>query len=165
MRGSHYGLHVGTRQAALEALNARIGTPAEGEWDGTRIYGKTLLSPGMRTGYSSAEFPGAAATRDDTPKYPSGRATYSDNTAVPLDAIPDVYPVNITGRMTNTPSTPHGDWKANGLMAGQIKRGRAKSGYYYTNEGEDAGSISAVVPGPGHVERADAGIPKQMRLF
>lgn len=38
------GIHVGTYQAAKEALEARIGVPAEGEWDGTREYGKTLLA-------------------------------------------------------------------------------------------------------------------------
>lgn len=30
------GIHVGTKLAATQALEARIGVPAEGEWDGTR---------------------------------------------------------------------------------------------------------------------------------
>jgi len=44
LRGSAYGLHVGSFAAAEQALNARIGVPAEGSWDGTREYGKTLLA-------------------------------------------------------------------------------------------------------------------------
>ena len=44
-------------------------------------------------------------------------------------------------------------FKANGFMSGQIKRGTAKRGYYYTQVGEDAGSISAVVPNAAHIER------------
>jgi hypothetical protein len=31
-------------------------------------------------------------------------------------------------------------------MAGQIKRGRARRGYFYENVSEDAGSVSAVLP-------------------
>ena len=156
LRGSHYGLHVGTRQAAADALNARIGEPLEGEWDGTRIYGKTLLKPYRMTGNEQI----------NEPRYPSGKASYSDSTPVALDAIPEIVPLDIVGRMVNTPSSGiYGDFQANGRMAGQIKRGRAKSGYYYRNESEDEGSISAVVPGPAHVRRRDAGIPKQMRLF
>ena len=38
------GIHVGTKLAATQALEARIGVPAEGSWDGTREYGKTLLA-------------------------------------------------------------------------------------------------------------------------
>src|SRR5574343_670557 len=45
LRGGRSGLHVGTKQAATEALEARIGIPADGKgWDGTREYGKTLLA-------------------------------------------------------------------------------------------------------------------------
>jgi hypothetical protein len=160
LRGGHYGLHVGTERAAQDALNARIGKPAEGTWDGTRIYGKTLLAGSYGHGIAS----GKRDTSQDY--YPSGNATYSDTSKVALDAIPEVVPVGITGPMTNTPRTPLGDWQANGIMSGQVKRGRAKSGYYYENVAEDAGSISAVVPPGGkHLERLDKGQPKQMRLF
>jgi predicted RNA binding protein YcfA (HicA-like mRNA interferase family) len=55
--------------------------------------------------------------------------------------------------MSNTPQTPHPDFKANGLMTGLLKRKAARRGFYYGNVGEDSGSISATVPGPGHVER------------
>ncbi len=54
--------------------------------------------------------------------------------------------------MTNTFFTPHKDAQANSLMAGQLKRGRAKSGYYYTNIEEDEGSVSAVVPSKEHIK-------------
>jgi len=39
-----YGIHIGTKLAATQALEARIGVPAKGEWDGKRIYSKTLLA-------------------------------------------------------------------------------------------------------------------------
>ncbi len=55
--------------------------------------------------------------------------------------------------MTNTPNSAHEDFRANGLMGGQLKRGTAKNGYYYKNVGEDAGSVSAVVPSGAHVEK------------
>lgn len=48
--------------------------------------------------------------------------------------------------MTNQLSNPHGDYQANGYMAGQIKRGRARRGYFYENVSEDEGSVSAVLP-------------------
>lgn len=138
LRGGHYGLHVGTHEAAKQALEARIGRPAEGTWDGTREYGKTLLA-----GYGNAE-----------PRYPApGRAMYSDRTPVAMDAKPNVMPVRIIGEMTNDESTPHDDSRANGLMRAQLKRGSAKRGYFYTNDGEDYGSVSAVVPSGTHLER------------
>lgn len=154
LRGSSNGLHVGTYEAAKQALEARIGIPAEGTWDGTREYGKTLLAGKQRiesinpygvTGYN------CEAPNEDY--YPTGRATYGDGTLIPLTVKPNIIPVRITGKMTNTPNNPHEDFKANGLMRGQISRGKAKSGYYYKNEGEDSGSISAVLPNGTHIER------------
>lgn len=162
LRGGHYGLHVGTREAARQALNARIGTPVRGDWDGTRRYGDTLLRGPHAMKFNG---PGQPWTEERMgPDYhPSGGAVYSDGSPVDLDSIPDIMHVAITGRMTNTPDRPHGDWQANGLMTGQVKRGRAKNGYYYKNEGEDAGSISAVVPpGGAHLKRLDTS-DKQMR--
>ena len=81
-----------------------------------------------------------------------GEATYSDGTPVAMDAKPHVFPVRIKGPMTYTPQTAHEDFKANGYMSAQIKRGRAKSGYYYHNVGEGEG-VSAVVPNGDHLER------------
>lgn len=146
------GIHVGTYEAAKQALEARIGVPAEGEWDGTRKYGETLLAgentltkPENRwksTGYNTGDVP-------EEDYYPGDRKTkamYSDRTEIPMDSKPVIFPVKIVGRMTNTTSTPHEDFRANGLMNRALKRGNAKSGFYYENVGEDEGSISAVVP-------------------
>lgn len=141
-----YGVHVGTRQAAREALNARIGKPDDGrDWDSTRVYGETRLG-GYSSGYGADHLNG---------RLPSGRAEYSDGTKVPLTARPDIAPLRIVGPMTNTPQNPHRDWRANGYMRAQIKRGTARRGYFYTNEGEDAGSISAVVPSREHLRTHD----------
>ena len=74
------------------------------------------------------------------------RAKYSDGTDIPLDAKPNIYKVDIIGKMTNSTHNPHGDSVANGLIKRQLNKGVAKSGYYYTNIGEDEGSVSAVVP-------------------
>jgi hypothetical protein len=49
LRGGRSGLHVGTYEAAKEALDATIGIPAKGDWDGTREYGKTLLAGKKKT--------------------------------------------------------------------------------------------------------------------
>jgi hypothetical protein len=159
LRGGHYGLHVGTERAAADALNARIGTPAEGSWDGTRIYEKTLLRG------PHAWSPGQGEFRTGEDHYPRGAPKYSDGSPMAMDSIPEIIPVRLTGEMTNTPQNPHPDYHANGYMTAQKKMGRARRGYYYTNVSEDEGSISAVVPDGSHVERLDKGVPKQMRLF
>lgn len=143
MKVAHYGVHVGTYQAAKQALEARIGRRADGkDWDGTQEYGKTLIG-GYRHGHGM-EIPEGEA------RYPSGSAEYSSGHKIPLDVKPHLFPVRIIGGMTN-PGSPHPDWHANGYMQAQIKQGRARNGYYYRNEGEDAGSISAVVPSGDHL--------------
>lgn len=153
------GIHIGTREAAKQALEARIGAPAEGEWDGTREYGPTPLrsnwggpqgSPGSGASYRAAR---AASEGGDPDIHLYARHGNGDKIAD--DARPHIFPVRLRGPMTNTPDTPHEDFKANGLMAGQLKRGRAKSGYFYRNVSEDEGSISAVVPSAAHLERLD----------
>ncbi len=152
----HKGLHVGTREAAKEALEARIGVPAEGEWDGTREYGKTLLAGKDRMDKIEKEehryvCSGFNCGRDvpNEDYYPTDRkekATYSDESEIPMNCKPIIFPVKITGHMTNTPQSPLSDGKANGLMGRSLRAGNAKSGFYYKNIGEDEGSISAVVP-------------------
>lgn len=169
MRGGKLGLHIGTKQAATDALEARIGVPASGEWDGTKEYGKTLLA-GKKTleksskagaGYHTPTGHNVAAPEEDY--YAKGDATYGDGTKIPLNVKPDVFPVKIKGPMKNSPNTPKTDWDANSRMKGQLTRGNAKTGYYYTNASEDEGSVSAVVPRQEHVERlnAAAGLPKE----
>ena len=68
---------------------------------------------------------------------------------------PAILPYRITGEMKNTPSNALEDYKANAVMKGLLTRGQARRGLYYNNVGEDFGSISAVVPGMGHVEPID----------
>ena len=152
--GAGYGIHIGTEEAARQALHARIGRPAEGEWDGTREYGKTLLNRDQRSHIFDPETrTWSEHVEHAPPSYPSGGAAYSDGGKIPLDARPNVFPVRIKGPMTNSTQKPHEDFHANGYMRGQLRRGRAKSGYYYTNVSEDEGSVSAVVPSAEHLER------------
>ena len=144
------GIHVGTYEAAKEALEARIGVPAEGEWDGTREYGKTLLA-GKKRLKELGEFleTGYNCNAPEDNYYPKDRrekANYSDGKEVPMDCKPVLLNVKIVGNMTNSPSNPLSDNRANGLIRRSLKSGHAKSGFYYKNEGEDSGSISAVVP-------------------
>lgn len=154
MRGGHYGLHLGTHESARQALNARIGHPVEGHWDGTREYGKTLLA-GKRTLHERGiDVTGYSVDAPEEDHYPTGSAGYmTGGGKVSMDAKPHIFPVRIKGEMSNTEDSPHEDFKANGYMKGQIKRGNARRGYFYTNDSEDEGSVSAVVPGPDHVER------------
>jgi len=164
--GSPYGVHVGTYEAAREALEARIGRRADGKpWDGTQEYGKTLLDRNQHSHvFDPATRTWSHHVEEFEPAFPTGRAAYSDGTPVPMHAKPDLFPVRITGPMSNTPETPHSDWKANGYMRAQTTKGTAKRGYYYANEGEGVThdpvtgnvkySVSAVVPNGGtHLER------------
>lgn len=148
-----YGVHVGTHEAAKQALEARIGKPHEGSWDGTREYGKTMLNRDQEHHqFNPADRTWTNTVDKHPPTLPSSPMKYSDSSVAPMSARPNIQPVRIVGRMTNTPQNPHEDFKANGMMAGQLKRGRAKSGYFYRNVGEDEGSVSAVVPRRAHVE-------------
>jgi hypothetical protein len=148
------GVHVGTKEAATQALEARIGVPAEGEWDGTREYGKTLIAgkkklendPKFRnknTGYNAGR---EVPEEDYYPTERKDRAHYSDGTEIPLDSKPVIFKVQIKGEMSNSPSNPHSDSVANGLMKRSLNKGNARKGFYYVNDAEDYGSISAVVP-------------------
>lgn len=149
------GIHIGTYKACKQALEARIGVPAEGEWDGTREYGKTLLA-GKKTLQEREKQKIWCMTGfncgNDLPEedyYPTDRkykATYSDGTPIPENCKPIIFPVRIIGKMTNSQRNPHSDIKANTMMLRNLKAGNAKSGYFYINDGEDVGSISAVVP-------------------
>lgn len=151
LRGSFYGLHLGSREAATEALEARIGKPATGVWDGSRKYGETPLigRASMRSSGYFATGHNCGASEDDY--LPRGDASFSSGTKVPLDCYPSVFPVQVIGPMVNSPDRPYTDNKANSLMRRQVSRGAAKSGIYYTNECEDSGSLSAVVPSGSHV--------------
>lgn len=152
------GIHIGTKLAATQALQARIGVPAEGEWDGTREYGKTSLAGKKRLqewdknktkGYYVSTGFNSGSNIPDNDYYPTERndiAKYSDGTSISFDSKPIVFAVDIIGKMTNTQYDPRTDIMANSMMIRNLKKGNAKSGYYYINDGEDYGSISAVVP-------------------
>ncbi len=144
------GIHVGTYEAASQALNARIGVPAKGDWDGTREYGKTLLAGKKtlqeieKTGrYVNTGF-NCSATLEDY--YPINLPKYSDGKEIPIDCKPIIFPVKIVGSMINTIRNPYTDSKANSIIQRTLKSGKSKNGIFYINEGEDSGSISAVVP-------------------
>lgn len=157
------GIHVGTKLAATQALQAKIGVPAKGEWDGTREYGNTLLA-GKKTlermnyiiGYDPIINFNAT---DDVPEedyYPiqrKKRATYfSSKELISLNSKPIILQVVIIGEMTNRYDSPIKDSKANNLIYNKLKHGTAKQGYYYINEYEDEYSISAVVPNSSFIK-------------
>ena len=151
------GIHVGSKLAATQALESRIGVLAQGEWDGTKEYGKTLLA-GKKTLQRLAKERGYYVTdgfnagrdvpeEDYLPTQRKERAQYSDGTKIPMESKPIVFPVKIIGQMNNTPTWGvKTDQMANSLMMRAIRKGNAKNGFYYINDAEDEGSISAVVP-------------------
>lgn len=163
------GIHIGTKLAATQALQAKIGVPAEGEWDGRREYGKTLLAGKKKlkemnyvTGYDPIINFNATSDVPEEDYYPSQRekkATYfSSSRIIPLDSKPIVFRVIITGEMANTYANPYTDAVANELIYRNLKLGNAKKGYYYTNIWEDEGSISAVVPDGSFLKIVDNNI-------
>lgn len=153
MKLSGRGIHVGTKMAATQALCAKIGVPANGEWDGTREYGKTLLA-GKRTleklnyilGYDPIMNFNATddvPEEDYYPKERKKRATYfSTNIVIPFNVKPVIFQVLIVGEMINSYDTPYSDAKANKLMSCN----NIEKGCYYNNIWEDAGGVSAAVP-------------------
>ena len=158
LRGGISGLHVGTKQAATEALEARIGIPADGKgWDGTREYGKTLLAGRNRiesgqfgkyrlTGYNAGE-PGKSLPLDDF--YPADyavAATVGNGVKVDFSWKPYVRPVLVVGETSNSRFSPMSDSRANAQMKAGLKKGNARRGFFYRNEAEDIGSVSAVFP-------------------
>jgi hypothetical protein len=148
LRGGRTGLHVGTRQAAMEALEARIGIPADGKgWNGDREYGETLLAG--KDHINSGQFGKyrLSGFNMDAPKedyYPSKMPTVGEGVSIDPKWKPWLRPVLIVGEMTNNKWHPISDEAAN-------RRIKRKRGAYYKNEGEDSGSISAVLPDGGHI--------------
>ena len=158
-------IHIGTKEAAKQALEARIGIPADGKgWDGNTEYGKTLLA-GKKTlkkldpkEFNLTGFNTRVPNEDFYVKdylELAANAVFSDGSKIPLTAKPKVFPVKVKGEMTNYVSTPMSDVKANATIKAMLKKGQAKRGYYYKNTGEDVGSISAIVPSSEHLEIFD----------
>jgi hypothetical protein len=161
LRGSDYGLHLGTKQAASEALHSRIGVPAKGEWNGEREYGKTKLA-GKKTlrqidprGYNLTGHNVNAPDEDYFPHQHPSKPKYANGEEIPRNAHPSIKQYRLIGPMSNTRHNPHPDFKANGYMKAALKKGTARSGYFYKNQGEHAGSISAVVPNGKHIRAVE----------
>jgi len=158
LRGAHYGLHLGTQQAAREALESRIGVRADGEdWDGSTEYGKTLLAGKetlARVGRHETGFNCGLPHDDFYPSDRSYRARYSNQDQVALDGHPSIKAFRLIGPMKNTIARAGNDTRANNWMARQIAAGDMSKGCYYRNDGEDAGSISIVVPNASFIEPA-----------
>ena len=144
-------IHVGTKEAATQALEARIGVPAKDVWDGSREYGKTKLA-GRKTLMSRPRgiylLTGENASPPDEDYFPKGTATYGDGSKVPMSARPKIFSCRIVGKMFNSPFAPISDDVANS----RIKRTKSM-GYYYSNVGEDSGSVSACVPNASWLAR------------
>lgn len=141
-------IYFGTYKSAKQALEARIGVPANGEWDGTRKYSETLLAGKNRIKYfeknkiycgSGYNCGNDVPDNDYLPTDRTKRATYSDGTEIPLDSYPIIFKVKIIGDMEEEIIS---DYKANELG----NNPHSNIGYYYINISEDSGSISAVVP-------------------
>jgi hypothetical protein len=158
-------VHVGTAEAARQALEARIGIPADGKgWNGDREYGKTLIAGTdtlkalAKQGYHSG-YPETGYNAFGVPKkgyYPTERTNEragmgKADTPVPFNAKPSVAPYNIIGRMNNTATRPGTDDGAN-------RRARSRAamtgGLYYKNTGEAHDTVSAVVPDRTFLRRA-----------
>ncbi len=155
----HYGVHVGSLEAARQALNARIGIKADGtDWDGSSRYGETLLMGTKRmkdagiwaTGFNAGD-PIRKTPEDDY--YPGDRpmkAKYSDGTTVSEDERPIIFKVRIIGPMDQR---MRGDNAANTAMRkAMLTKTPPDQGYYYKNRGEDDGSLAAVVPNANFLE-------------
>jgi 8-oxo-dGTP pyrophosphatase MutT (NUDIX family) len=165
LRGGNYGLHVGTHKAATDALTATIGHPAEGVWDGSRSYGETKLA-GKKTLHERGIYPTGYSSRHapDEDHYPTGGAKHGNGDPISMDFRPDIFPLRITGKMGNTPHDPHRDDVANSMMHRSRSAGRDQ-GYFYRNVGEDPGSVSAVLPGPEHIERIGSNSPEHEQKY
>lgn len=150
LRGSHYGLHLGSKEAARQALESRIGVRADGQdWDGSTQYGKTLLAGRetlKRVDRWASGFNTGLPENDFYPRERDYKACYSNREPVKMTARPSLDEFRVIGPMKNKASRPLTDDGANRTMTQDIRHGRAVAGRYYINDGEDAGSLSIVVP-------------------
>jgi len=159
LKKASYGIHIGTKQAAKEALEARIGIRADGkDWDGSQEYGKTLLAgkKSIRSNkfgkFRESGFNTEIPENDFYPTDIKNKAKYSNSETIDFKSKPIILKVEIIGPMTNTIYSPMSDEKANSIMKRLIKMNKAKRGYFYKNISEDYGSISAVVPNEKHLK-------------
>ena len=158
------GVHAGTKRAATQALEARIGIPAEGEWDGTRVYRDTLLASQRHIEAMGKYVTGINCDApQDEDYYPTKPPTFSDGSPMPMDSKPEVFRVRVVGKMRNQ-RKPYSDEKANSLARRLLAKGKFDRGFSYENEGEDTGSVSVVVPHAGFL-RAESVIRAAEKFF
>lgn len=151
LRGGDVGLHLGTKEAARQALHARIGFRADGkDWDGTQRYGDTLLmgkkripevwGPYAVTGYNAMDAP-------DEDHYPTGDASYgARGQKVPMSARPTLAEFAVVKPIEDhVYSDDEAHDRIREVLRG-MRRGGEGVGVYYENKGEDSGSISVIVP-------------------
>ena len=103
--GGTNGIHFGTKKAATQALEARIGVPSVGEWDGKRKYGKTLLAGRKRLkelekerGYYLESGYNCGTDLPEEDYYPTKRdyrAKYSDSSEISFESKPNIFKVKI----------------------------------------------------------------------
>ncbi len=146
LRGGTSGLHLGTALAAKEALEATIGIPVEGEWDGNREYGTVLLCGKNTLKHRGIFATGFNCDVPDDDFYPTLPIIRKWSSFITLTMKPAIKKYRIICPMTNTNNSFYNDGPANGYMRASLKRGNAKRGFYYRNVSEDPGSISVVVP-------------------
>jgi hypothetical protein len=159
--GKHKLLHVGSFKSAMQALNFAIGTPVEGFWDGTREYGKVKLCGQKTMNRRRLPVEGYFHFAPDEDFYmcdqPLGKQPlYADNTKIPLTVKPSIYRLKIKGEMQNTQDRPMPDAAIQFEIEPRQSRLRKKQGYFYRNEFEDSGSISAMLPAKTHVARSES---------
>ncbi len=148
-----FGVHVGTQEAARQALNARIGHRADGrDWDGEEPHSEALLAGKNTIRDLGRHVTGYSVDAPDRDYHASEVAPRPWSGEIPSHLRPRLFPARITGPMTDT---IHEDQRANGIMRSQIRRGTARRGYFYENIAEDPGSISAVVPSWKHLKVDD----------
>lgn len=136
---AHYGFHVGTKQAATDAVVARAGT------EGSLV----TYSGGQKGGPA---FPGRYDPVDD-PERPYVRRQavahpeHLRGGRIVSDMVNSPGYMGSYGRDTGGDMVGSGDVLANARAASIHGRGQTmRRGIYYRNVAEDTGSISAVLP-------------------
>jgi len=151
------GLHVGDYQTAAHVLQIRFGSNPlhpEGRWTGEHSL--------------SEAYPNLFDENDNPIPDENGWHQfkhYDGTTSIPGSHRPNVFPVAITGPMSNTTDTAVSDGQAHVLMGDQHRHPpKTPKGYYYINGAEGEGRspetgvvspVSAVVPSVDHVQKLD----------
>lgn len=122
-------IHVGTQRAALEALGSRMA----------------MGNPSGNVSGGAAEERYNNAIKESRRPERSGKSNYSNGSPI-VAPDPQIVGGRITGRMVNTPLSPYEDDQANSIASRYQSKNNMRQGLYYSNEAEDEGSVSAVLP-------------------